>query len=83
MKELQKEVEKFLEERDWRKYHLPKEWVSGLEDSIYSINFHPGYYDPESKSKWNKTREKDAENIKKLSSLWEMLHNLPGYNVFL
>lgn len=30
----QKEVEKFLEEREWRKYHTPKELLLGMVEEI-------------------------------------------------
>ncbi|MBU2592609.1 ChbG/HpnK family deacetylase [Patescibacteria group bacterium] len=43
-----------------------KEWLGSLQDGFYVINFHPGYYDPESKSRLNKEREMDAENIRKI-----------------
>ena len=43
-----------------------KEWLSSLNEGIHSINFHPGYYDPESKSSLNREREDDANKISKI-----------------
>lgn len=45
-----------------------KKWLSSLREGYYSINFHPGYYDPnflESISNKEGKRELDAKNIKK------------------
>ncbi len=53
-----------------------KNWFSGLSDSAYyTAIFHPGIYDPESKSRFNKIREVDAENIVKINGV------LDEYNV--
>jgi predicted glycoside hydrolase/deacetylase ChbG (UPF0249 family) len=58
-----------------------KEWLGSLQDGFYVINFHPGYYDPESKSSLNKKREIDAENIRKIiSSLNEFNIELANFN---
>ncbi len=52
-----------------------KEWLASLQEGFYVINFHPGYFDPESKSSLNKERETDAENIRKMMPI------LPVYNI--
>jgi len=38
-------------------------WLSDSREDLLFINFHPGYYDPESKSSLNKEREIDAQKI--------------------
>jgi predicted glycoside hydrolase/deacetylase ChbG (UPF0249 family) len=38
-------------------------WLSEPKENLLFINFHPGYYDPESKSSLNKEREMDAQKI--------------------
>lgn len=49
-----------------------EEWLKTLKDNeTYLIEFHPGNYDPESKSTYNKIREVDAKLIEKLSSILE------------
>ena len=52
-------------------------WLQSLEDDFSVINFHPGYYDPKSKSSLNKERETDGENIRKIIS------HLSRYNLVL
>ena len=44
-----------------------KKWLSSLKAGFYSINFHPGYYDPKSISTIKK--EVDADNIKKIVNI--------------
>ena len=44
-----------------------KQWLKSLSDGFHCINFHPGYYDPESSSSLNKKRETDAEMIRKIT----------------
>ena len=44
-------------------------WISNLQDDYHEIVFHPGYYDPNSKSSFNIEREEDMKNIEKLASL--------------
>lgn len=44
-------------------------WLGKLDDDFYEIVFHPGYYDPYSKSSLNKEREADAINIERLKPL--------------
>ncbi|MCR4280708.1 MAG: ChbG/HpnK family deacetylase [Candidatus Komeilibacteria bacterium] len=51
------------------------EWLGSLRGGSYCINFHPGYYDPNSVSSLNKEREADAENIRK------MVRGLSEYNI--
>lgn len=52
-----------------------KEWLSSLESKkTYMINFHPGIYDPDSKSSLNKEREADAKNIETIFPLFQMLN---------
>lgn len=46
-----------------------KEWLLSLNEGIHSINFHPGYYDSESKSSLNRERKDDAKNITKIISI--------------
>lgn len=48
----------FIEIRKWL------DWLS--DDDTYLINFHPWYFDPESKTSLNKDREIDALNIVKV-----------------
>jgi predicted glycoside hydrolase/deacetylase ChbG (UPF0249 family) len=51
-----------------------KEWLSGLESKkTYMINFHPGIYDPDSKSGLNKKREADAKNIEAIQPFLQEL----------
>ena len=51
-------------------------WLSTLkDDEYYTIIFHPGEFDPDSKSSLNKERESDAENIIKLNKLL-LKHNI-------
>lgn len=58
-----------------------KEWLGSLQDGFYCINFHPGYYDPESISSLNKEREVDAENVRKIiSNLNEFDIELANFN---
>lgn len=53
-----------------------EKWLSTLKDNeYYTIIFHPGEFDPNSKSSLNKERESDAENIIKLNEF------LSKYNV--
>ena len=52
-----------------------KKWLSSLENGFHVIVFHPGYYDPESKSSLNREREDDAENCRKIVRI------LPEYNI--
>lgn len=40
-----------------------KLWLSESKENLLFMNFHPGYYDPESKSSLNKEREMDAQKI--------------------
>ena len=48
-----------------------EKWLLTLkDDEYYTIIFHPGKFDPESKSSLNKEREADAENIIKLNNLF-------------
>jgi predicted glycoside hydrolase/deacetylase ChbG (UPF0249 family) len=45
-------------------------WVKSLEDDKnYEILFHPGIYDPDCKSSFNKERENDIKNIRKLNGI--------------
>ncbi|MFH1276396.1 MAG: ChbG/HpnK family deacetylase [Candidatus Woesearchaeota archaeon] len=45
-------------------------WIEKLKDEeTYEVMFHPGKYDPNSKSTLNKDREKDVEKIKKLNDI--------------
>jgi predicted glycoside hydrolase/deacetylase ChbG (UPF0249 family) len=46
-----------------------KNLVENFEDKSYEIFFHPGKYDPESKSSLNKQREDDVRKIEKLKTL--------------
>jgi len=51
-------------------------WIKNLEDDkYYEILFHPGKFDPDSRSTLNKNREDDAEHILKLNSI------LKKYNI--
>lgn len=52
-----------------------EKWLASLRDDIYVINFHPGYYDPNTKSALNKDREVDAENARKVITI------LKKYNI--
>ncbi len=51
------------------------EWLSGLNDGLHVITFHPGYYDPDSHSSLNKQRELDAQNAR------EVKRHLPDYKI--
>lgn len=59
-------------------------WAKSLADNkIYGIFFHPGDYDPDSKSSYNKERETDNKNLVKLCSMLESLDIKPiSYDVF-
>ena len=46
-----------------------EKWLSSLGEGTYTIAFHPGYYDPNSKSSFNKVRETDAVNIREMYPL--------------
>lgn len=48
-----------------------EKWLESFENEYYQITFHPGYYDPNSKSSLNKEREADTEKIIKLNSMLE------------
>ena len=49
-----------------------EEWLSTLKDGeYYTAIFHPGVYDPDSKSSFNEIREVDAENIVKLNKVFD------------
>ncbi len=50
-------------------------WIKSLDDLPHCINFHPWYYDLNSKSRTNKEREDDAENIRKI------IKNLKLFNI--
>lgn len=53
-----------------------EKWLTKLKGGVfYVINFHPGYYDPDSTSGLNREREEDADNIRKITS------NLTKYNI--
>ena len=54
-----------------------RRWLGSLTEGTHMIVFHPGYYDPESKSSLNKERETDVENIQK------MMKELPKLNITL
>jgi len=43
-----------------------KKWLATLSSGFHVIVFHPGYYDPQSKSSLNQEREEDAKNCRKL-----------------
>lgn len=52
-----------------------KNWLHGLkEEKYYAINFHPGIYDPNSKSSFNEIREIDAKNIEAIFPLFNELN---------
>tara|TARA_Y100000310_G_scaffold237306_1_gene240590 strand:- start:565 stop:1197 length:633 start_codon:yes stop_codon:yes gene_type:complete len=47
-----------------------EDWIKTLEDSkSYEILFHPGFFDSDSKSSYNKIRELDIKHIIKLNSM--------------
>jgi len=58
-----------------KSFHEINEWLSGLDDGLHVITFHPGYYDPESASSLNKQREADAQNAR------EVKKHLADYNM--
>ncbi len=58
-----------------------EKWLASLQDDIYVINFHPGYYDSNTKSTLNKDREIDAENVRKIIPLLKK-HNIQLANFF-
>ena len=62
-----------------------EQWMSGLKDGgYYAAIFHPGKYDPESKSSFNEIRERDTENIIQMNSkLSEYEIELVNYSDFL
>ena len=52
-----------------------KQWIENLTDNeSYEIVFHPGTYDPESKSSLNKERENDVLKIKEINPLLKQHH---------
>lgn len=52
-----------------------KDWLSNLENGkTYLIQFHPGTYDPDSKSSFNEVREVDAKNIELINEVFEELN---------
>lgn len=44
-------------------------WLANLEDGVHEIFFHPGHYDPESHSTFNREREEDVKKIELLYDL--------------
>lgn len=51
-------------------YNEIVQWLKNLENGkTYEILFHPGKFDPDSKSSLNIEREKDIEKIEKLNSI--------------
>ncbi len=59
-----------------------KSWIESLEDNkTYEILFHPGIYDPNSKSSFNKERENDVWNIKELDKILDK-NNIKLINFF-
>jgi len=48
-----------------------KLWLSEPKENLLFMNFHPGYYDPESKSSLNKEREVDAQKIMEINDFIE------------
>lgn len=51
-----------------------RDYIAQMKDNeSYEILFHPGTYDPESKSTFNKEREGDLRKIKELNSLLQEL----------
>ena len=51
-----------------KSFYEIKEWLNSLQEGFFCINFHPGYYDSKSISAFNKQREIDAKNIRKIIS---------------
>lgn len=49
-------------------------WLKSLDNKIYEIVFHPGDYDPNSKSSYNKKRENDSKYLIKLQPLIKLLN---------
>src|SRR3989344_1714314 len=47
-------------------YTKIQKWLATLSSGFHVIVFHPGYYDPQSKSSLNQEREEDAKNCRKL-----------------
>ncbi|MCK5061072.1 DUF4202 family protein [Candidatus Parcubacteria bacterium] len=49
-----------------------EKWFTTLKDGeYYTAIFHPGIYDPDSKSSFNEIREVDAKNIVKLNKIFD------------
>jgi predicted glycoside hydrolase/deacetylase ChbG (UPF0249 family) len=61
-----------------------KTWLKNLENGkIHLIQFHPGIYDPDSKSSFNEIREVDAKNVEAINYFFKEFDIKPASFKFL